>query len=81
MRYAYPVVLEEEADGGVNVTVPDIFGGVTCGSDEADAIEMAKDLITLMLKEAPMQCFPPSSLDYTQKNFSNSKVVLVEVEL
>ena len=84
MKYAYPVILEEELvdeEGGINVTVPDIFGGVTCGDDEEDAIYMAKDLIKLMLVEAPGQCFPPKSLEETQSNFPDKKVIIVEVEI
>lgn len=82
MKYSYPIILEPENDGdGVNVIVPDIFGGVTCGDDEEDAIFMAKDLIQLMLTEAPAQCNTPKSLEETKKNFPNKKVVLVEVEI
>lgn len=84
MKYKYAVILEpEEEEGydGINVTVPDIFGGVTCGDDEEDAIFMAKDMIEMMLKEAPAQCRPPKSLEETQKNFPDKKVVLVEVEI
>jgi len=84
MKYAYPVILEEELedeDGGINVTVPDIFGGVTCGKGEEDAIFMAKDMIKLMLVEAPGQCFPPKSLKETQNNFPDKKVIMVEVEI
>ena len=83
MKYYYPVILEpdEEDANWLNVTVPDIFGGVTCGEGEEDAIYMAKDMIKLMLEEAPGQCFPPKSLEETQNNFPDKKVVLVEVEI
>ena len=77
---AYPVILEKER-GGYNVTVPDIFGGVTCGYDYDSAIEMAKDMIKLMLKEAPGQCFSPKTLEETKKIFPNKLVVMVEVSL
>lgn len=83
MKYFYPAILEpdEEDEEWLNVTVPDIFGGVTCGEGEEDAIYMAKDMIKLMLEEAPGQCFPPKSLEETQENFPDKKVVLVEVEI
>ncbi|MBQ8424637.1 MAG: type II toxin-antitoxin system HicB family antitoxin [Clostridia bacterium] len=83
MKYFYPVILEpdEEDEKWLNVTVPDIFGGVTCGEGEEDAIYMAKDMIKLMLEEAPGQCFPPKSLEETQKNFPDKKVILVEVDI
>ena len=79
---SYPAILtkDEESDGW-NVVVPDIFGGVTCGSDYDSAILMAKDMIKFMLKEAPGQCFPPKSLEETQNNFPCDIVVMIEVEL
>lgn len=42
---------------------------------------MAKDLIRLMLLEAPNQCFEPKTLKETEKNFPNKKVVMVEVKM
>lgn len=83
MRYVYPIVLEteEDDDNWINVIVPDIVGGVTCGQGEENAIYMAKDLIKLMLQEAPNQCYLPKSIEETQKNYPNKKVVMVEVEI
>lgn len=83
MKYVYPVILEKEKDdeSWINVTVPDIFGGVTCGKGEDDAIFMAKDLIKTMLINAPAQCFPPKSFEETKNKFPNAKVVAVEVEI
>ena len=79
---SYPAIIEkdEESDGW-NVTVPDIFGGVTCGEDYEDALWMAKDMIKLMLKEAPGQCFPPKTLEETKTNFPDNEVVMIEVDL
>ena len=77
---SYPAIFEKEGEG-YNVAVPDIFGGVTCGSSFEDALAMAKDMISLMLTEAPGQCFPPKSLEETQKNFPNLMVVMVDVEI
>lgn len=83
MKYAYPVIFETDKDDRewINVTVPDIFGGVTCGKGEKNAIDMAKDLIKLMVLEAPGQCFSPKSLEETQNNFPDKKVVIIEVEI
>ena len=78
---SYPVILEEDEDGGFNVTVPDIFGGVTCAFDYDSAIMMAKDMILLMLTEAPGQCFPPKTFEETKSNFPDKVVIMVEVEL
>ena len=79
---SYPAILEKDKDSdGWNVTVPDIFGGVTCGEDYEDALRMAKDMIKLMLTEAPGQCFPPKTLEETKKNFPDNEVVMIEVDL
>ena len=78
----YPAIMEkDEESSGWNVTVPDIFGGVTCGDDYESAIFMAKDMIKLMVTEAPGQCFPPKSLEETQKNFPDKEVVMIVVDL
>ncbi len=79
--YLYPAVFTKEDTGGYSVTVPDIFGGVTCGDDYQDAFNMAKDMITLMLKESPGQCFKPKTLEETKKNFPNDIVVMIKIEL
>jgi antitoxin HicB len=42
---AYPVRLEEEADGGYVVTLPDIGVGATQGDDLAAALTQAEDLL------------------------------------
>ena len=80
---SYPAIFQEdkEESGWWNVTVPDIFGGVTCGEDYDNAVEMAKDMIKLMLKEAPAQCSPPKSFEETKSNFPGEIVVMIEVEL
>ena len=79
-KVAYPVIIEKDNDGW-NVTVPDIFGGVTCGSSYNDAIYMAKDMIKLMLNEAPLQCFIPKTISQTKENFPDKEVIMIEVEL
>ena len=77
---SYPAIFDKE-DDFYNVIVPDIFGGVTCGEGYENAVYMAKDMIKIMLTEAPGQCFPPKSLEETKKNFPNKLVVMIEVEL
>lgn len=82
-KYSYPAIFspEEDGSGGINVTIPDIFGAVTCGDDENDAYFMAKDLLMFMLTECPGQCRPPKSLKKTQNNFPDEKVVMITVYL
>ncbi|WP_223902949.1 type II toxin-antitoxin system HicB family antitoxin [Lactobacillus laiwuensis] len=46
----YPVILHP-ADTGYTVEVPDITGGFTQGEDLTNALEMASDMIGLMLED------------------------------
>jgi len=47
-KYVYPAVLSSEGDG-FYVNFPDIESCYTQGEDLADALEMAKDVLALML--------------------------------
>lgn len=47
MKKAYPIILEPADDGGYIVYVPD-FDAYTQGTDYADALYMARDLIGLL---------------------------------
>ena len=49
MKYAYTAVFTPEEKGAYSVHFPDIQGCYTCGDDMADAVEMAKDALCLML--------------------------------
>lgn len=48
-KYVYPAVFEAENEGGYSVYFPDIKGCYTQGEDMAEALEMAKDALCLML--------------------------------
>lgn len=63
MKYIYPAIFEPAEEGCFNVTIPDIPGCFTFGSDMADAIEMAKDCLEMMLVhyEDEKKSIPPSS--------------------
>ena len=65
MKKAYPIVLEEAAEGGYIVSIPD-FDAHTQGESLGDALFMAKDLIELAAwdKECDGEPIPePSSQD------------------
>ena len=83
MKIAYPAIFEVDKEDSkfINVSFPDIWGGVTFGEGFDNAMYMAKDLLKLMLTEAPAQCEKPSSLEYTQNNFPDKKIIMVEVEI
>ncbi len=78
----YPAIfrVDEEDPTFINVTFPDIWGGVTCGKGFDDALFMAKDLLKLMLESAPAQCEPPHSLEHTQKAFPKDKILMIKVK-
>lgn len=48
MNYIYPVIFKED-EGKISVEVPDIPNCFTFGDDMADAMDMAKDVIEMML--------------------------------
>lgn len=83
MKVSYPAIFREDKEdpSWINVSFPDIWGGVTCGKGMDDALFMAKDLLKLMLETAPIQCERPSSLEETQKNFPNELVKMVTVNI
>lgn len=82
-KIAYPAIfrVDEEDPKFINVTIPDIWCAVTFGEGMEEAMFMAKDLLKLMVEEAPAQCERPHSLEETQKNFPNDTVLMVEVEV
>lgn len=83
MKVSYPAIFREDKEDStwINVSFPDIWGGVTCGKGMDDALFMAKDLLKLMLETAPIQCERPSSLEETQKNFPNELIKMVTVDI
>ena len=48
-KYVYPAIFTSESNGGYSVLFPDIESCYTCGNDMADALEMASDVLCLML--------------------------------
>ena len=48
-KYVYPAIFEPNELGGYCVSFPDIQGVYTEGKDLTDAIEMAQDVLCLML--------------------------------
>ncbi len=50
-KYVYPAVFHPEKDGGFSISFPDIENCVTCGDDLPHSIEMAQDVLSVMLIE------------------------------
>lgn len=64
-KYVYPAIFTPEEDGGFFIKFPDLEGCFTQGDDLADGIEMAKDVLALVLYdyETDKKVIPaPSSL-------------------
>lgn len=49
-KYVYPAVFTQEKEGGYSVNFPDVESCYTCGDSLIDAMEMATDVLTMMLK-------------------------------
>lgn len=52
MKYVYPAIFTPEQEGGYGVVVPDLPGCGTFGETLVDAIEMARDAISMWLCDA-----------------------------
>lgn len=44
-NYTYPAIFEFDEDGSIGVFFPDLPGCVSCGDNEAETIEMAKEAL------------------------------------
>ena len=50
-NYIYPAILTYEDGYDIAVTFPDLPGCATCGSDEEDAMKMAKEALKILSNE------------------------------
>ena len=48
-KYAYPAVFTPEEDGTFSINFPDLEGCYTCGDSLAEGLEMAEDVLALVL--------------------------------
>lgn len=48
-KYVYPVIFTPEVDGGYSIIFPDLEGCFTCGDDLIDGMQMAEDVLALVL--------------------------------
>ncbi|MDR0444489.1 MAG: type II toxin-antitoxin system HicB family antitoxin [Treponema sp.] len=78
MKYVYPAIFTAE-EGNILVSVPDLPGLHTFGSNMADAIYMVQDAIEMWLWDAENkgEAIPPASSHSTiaRKHTSPSKIV------
>lgn len=76
MRKSYPAIFYND-EGSVGVVVPDIKGCFTFGDDMTEALEMAKDVIEMMLVsfEDDNQEIPiPSKISEIIKRIEENKI-------
>ncbi|MCI9565289.1 MAG: type II toxin-antitoxin system HicB family antitoxin [Eubacterium sp.] len=48
-KYVFPAVFTPEKDGGYSILFPDLEGCFTCGDDLIDGMQMAEDVLALVL--------------------------------
>ena len=76
-KYAYPAIFTPEDNGGFSINFPDLEGCYTCGDSLEDGIEMAEDVLALILYgyEKDGRAIPapsaPSSLSISGNDFIN----------
>ncbi|MDR1703370.1 MAG: type II toxin-antitoxin system HicB family antitoxin [Clostridiales bacterium] len=78
-KYVYPAIFTSENDGGYSVLFPDIESCYTCGDNMPDALNMAEDVLCLMLydMEKDGKAIPAPSNSKAIKTDDNSFVSLV----
>ena len=79
-KYVYPAIFTEEESGMYSVVFPDIKNCYTVGNDLNDAIEMAEDVLALMLCEYENRKKPipkPSKVRDIKVNGDNEFVSLI----
>jgi len=76
MRYVYPVIFTKSPEG-YDVQVPDLPGCFSCGESLVDAIDMARDAISMWLcdaenkGEAPPAASEPEDVQHDAGSFVN----------
>lgn len=76
----YPVILKQE-EKDVFVTIPDIEGGFTQGSDYQDAINMAQDAMGNLLEDLKDSDYPSPSEPDSIKLESDERLVYVPIDM
>ncbi|MCR4420530.1 MAG: type II toxin-antitoxin system HicB family antitoxin [Clostridia bacterium] len=78
-RYVYPAIFTFDNDG-VSVEFPDLPGCLTCGSDVAEAVDMAREALALHLYglEEDGDAIPEPSPPAGIRAEANQAIMLVE---
>ena len=69
MKYVYPAIFTPSEDGSYAVNFPDVPRCFTCGDNLIDAVEMAEDVLAMMLcdMEDDKEQIPPPSVNLSCK--------------
>ena len=79
-RYIFPAIFNY-ADDGISIKFPDLPGCFSCADDNAEALDMARDALSLRLysDEQDGSLIPEPSDILTVQHEPNQAVVLVDV--
>ena len=82
-KITYPITIYKDLEvlKYYNVTIPNILGAYTSGEDYDNAIYMAKDLLKLMIEEAPDQCYPPETIEEIKAKWPERRVENITIEV
>lgn len=80
MKIQYNAIFEYEQDG-INITFPDIPNAFTCAYSRDEAIEMAKEVLDIVLHGMHYENLPVVSSKDEIKIGANSEVVEIEIEM
>ncbi|MDE5754281.1 MAG: type II toxin-antitoxin system HicB family antitoxin, partial [Oscillospiraceae bacterium] len=75
-KYVYPAVFTEEGNGQYSVNFPDLESCYTDGDSLVDAMEMAEDVLTMVLVDAEKEGTPiPNATPIRQVAFNDGSFV------
>lgn len=83
MIVSYPAIIrrDQEDPSWWNVSIPDVWGAVTCGTSFENAVEMGRDLLKTLSKTSKISFGAPTPIEETKANFEGEIVVPIEVDL
>lgn len=78
-KYVYPAIFTEEENNAYSVDFPDVENCYTCGDSLIDAMEMASDVLAMMLcfREQEKKPIPEATPLHKLKTEKNSFATLI----
>lgn len=83
MKICYASIIRQDKEDSKwwNVSIPDVWGAVTCGDSYENALFMAKDLLSALLETSPKQFGFPTPIEETKKNFPDEIIEPIEIDI